>query len=907
MTRTRRLAMIVLGWLPVALHGCAERETVEGPGGVITTGQRVTPAGIQTVFDGRVEGVSFGASDDELLVLVRANTDTSGVWRIGWTENRVLGRALMYGPAGTRGTPGMQGIRVDPATGTPIVSLIGPLPVPATAAEASATPTTRPPRGVLLASVGDSALEAVTGLFGRIEVGAPAIARIGNADGQRLAVVPLTYENLLAVIDIETGTVLRKVPTGIAPFGAAIDSAGTTAWVSNWGGRRPREGDTTARAGRAPESDEVVVDARGIASTATVTRVDLTTGQPTHTIAVELHPTAVIWDERRQRVYVAAGNADAVSVIDSRTNEVTQTFRVAPFRDGTPGLAPTALALAPDGRTLYVALGGLNAVAVLDTEDGSLKGLIPTGWYPSSIALSADGTMLAVGAMLGIGSGQTPDALAAWSPQMMAPGKGYVHRYRGSVNVVPVPDEAELAAYTVAVANNAGLALADGAGERLLLPARTGVAPRAVPERPGEPSTIEHVVFIIKENRTYDQVLGDMPEGNGDPDLAIFGDSVTPNHHRLAEQFVLFDNFFATGGNSGDGHQWLTQANETDYAMWGFSGRSYPFDGTDPIAPAWGGFLWDAALDAGKSVMVFGEYAGNIFSSPGFPDRMENLESWRAGEPLGQAIHQVAPNRRLDGILAHEFPGYGLNVPDVVRARIFLNRLEEWNRAGSMPNLVLIQLPSDHTAGTRPGYSTPAACLADNDWALGQIVEALSRSRFWPSMAIFVTEDDAQNGVDHVDGHRTVSLAISPFIRRGTVDHTWYAHQSMVKTIELMLGLRPLSLFDLTAASMSASFIGPGEEPDLTPYLAVEPKQSIYEVNPPVIALRGPARKAALESARMNFAEYDAAPSDALNRILWHTAKGWNTPYPAERHSLFFPLAVDLADEEREMEEAGST
>jgi hypothetical protein len=338
--------------------------------------------------------------------------------------------------------------------------------------------------------------------------------------------------------------------------------------------------------------------------------------------------------------------------------------------------------------------------------------------------------------------------------------------------------------------------------------------------------------------------------------------------------------------------------------MWGFSGRSYPYEGSDPIAPAWGGFLWNAALDAGKSVMIFGEYAGN-FASSGFPGRIENLAAWRDGQPLAKPIHQVAPNHSLNAILAHEFPGFGLSVPDVVRARIFLARLDTWNRTGSMPDLVMIQLPGDHTSGTSPGTSTPAAAVADNDWALGQIVEALSASPFWPSMAILVVEDDAQNGVDHVDGHRTVALAISPFIRRGSVDHTWYAQQSMVKTIELMLGLRPLSLFDLTATSMRASFIGPDEEPDPTPYVAVEPRQSIYEVNPQATALRGAARDAAMQSVRMNFSNLDAAPTDALNRILWHTAKGWDTPYPAERHSLFFPMAVDLADEERALEEAG--
>jgi hypothetical protein len=406
------------------------------------------------------------------------------------------------------------------------------------------------------------------------------------------------------------------------------------------------------------------------------------------------------------------------------------------------------------------------------------------------------------------------------------------------------------------------------------------------------------VVYIVKENRTYDQIFGDMPKGNSDPRLVMYGDSVTPNHHRLANAFVLLDNFYATGGNSGDGHQWVTQANETDYAMWDFTGRSYPFEGSDPIAPASGGFIWDAALAANKSVMIFGEYAG-IFSSKNFPKRQDNLEAWRNGENFVGKIHHNAPNRRVDSLLAHEYPGYGGTVPDVVRAQIFQARLDEWNQTGSMPNLVLVQLPSDHTGGG----NTPAAWVADNDWALGKIVDGLSHSRFWDSMAIFVVEDDAQGGVDHVDGHRTVALAISPYVKRGTVDNTWYAQQSMVKTIELILGLRPMSVFDLIATSMSASFVGPKAKPDLTPYLAVEPKQSIYEENPPVKSLQGPAREAAELVSRMNFRDLDAAPSDTLNRILWHLAKGWDTPYPEAKQSLFFPMSVDLSDDERQLDD----
>jgi hypothetical protein len=236
-----------------------------------------------------------------------------------------------------------------------------------------------------------------------------------------------------------------------------------------------------------------------------------------------------------------------------------------------------------------------------------------------------------------------------------------------------------------------------------------------------------------------------------------------------------------------------------------------------------------------------------------------------------------------------------------------LAHLRDWEQAGSMPDLVMAVLPNDHTVGTSPGWCTPRACVADNDWALGMIVEGLTRSRFWPTMAIFVVEDDAQNGVDHIDGHRTVALAISPYTRRGVVDSTFYSQPSMVKTIELILGLPAMSVFDLVATDMRASFIGPAERPDVTPYTALEPAVSLNEINQRVGAIRGPdaadRRRAALASARMRFDIPDAAPSDRLNRILWHDARGWSTPFPGVRQSLFFPMSRDLADDEREERE----
>jgi hypothetical protein len=497
------------------------------------------------------------------------------------------------------------------------------------------------------------------------------------------------------------------------------------------------------------------------------------------------------------------------------------------------------------------------------------------------LAVSSDGKYLAVSTLFGIGSG--------WRGE---PHRRHVHARRGSVSVIAVPDDAQLASYTTAVAENNHLAIGPSASrERRSAKAR----PVAIPTRAGEPSLIEHVVYIIKENRTYDQVFGDIPRGNGDPSLVMFGEDVTPNHHRLADQFVLLDNFYATGGNSGDGHQWVTQANETAYCLWpGYRGRSYPFDGTDPIAYSHSGFIWDAALSMKKTVRVYGEFAGRLREP--IKRRMQLFESWKNGEDLTREWNIEAPLKPLNKILAPNYPPYSQGIPDVVRAQIFLADLKKWQQQGAMPNLVILQLPCDHTWGTTAGANTPRAFVADNDLALGQIVEALSKSRFWKKMAILVVEDDAQAGVDHVDGHRTVALAISPYIRRGHIDSTFYSQPSMLKTIELILGLPTLSLFDLIANDMRASF---RNDPNFTAYEAVQPKQDLFEMNPPVQALSGPARQAALDSAQMRFDVPDAAPTERLNRILWHTIRGWETPYPQVRQAVFAPLSLDIEDEDR--------
>jgi YVTN family beta-propeller protein len=828
--------------------------------GVVTTRQGITPAGVPTVFTGKVHGVTFGATAEEVIVL-----GATHLYRMDWKTNRVLAQTPLDGG------PGLQSVRWD---STARRVLAGVLRKGSSRADGKAR--------VQLLSFSEGGKTVAGDDLGTSIAGSLDVASRPNSKGQRLAVLALTAGNRMAVIDVEKNVRLGEVATGIAPFGAVIARDGSAAYVSNWGGRVPKSGDLTAPTGESPNADKVVIDERGVASTGTITRIDLNTMTATHTIPAELHPTAIVWDEPRHRLYVANGNKDSVTVIDTERQSVVRTIAVQPFAVKAAGIAPSALAVSGDGQTLYVACAGINAVAVVRTASGQLEGMIPTAWFPNALALSGDGTKLAVGSMLGAGSG--------WRD---APAQRFVHAYRGIVSVVELPDSAQLAGYTTAVAENNHLRLASaGAAPAPVKPASQAVA---IPARAGDPSLIEHVVYIIKENRTYDQVLGDMPQGNGDPSLVMFGRDVTPNQHRLSEQFVLLDNFYATGGNSANGHQWVTQAAETAYTLWpGYAGRSYPFDGNDPIAYASGGFLWDYALARNKTVRVYGEF----LPTQRLPNsiRQSLLEGWKNGEDFTGRWTASSPLPKLNSVVAHGFPAYTTSIPDVVRAGLFLSEFRQMEKDGRMPNLMLLQLCSNHTNGATPGVSSAKAMVADNDLALGQIVEAISKSRFWAKTAIFVVEDDAQNGVDHVDGHRTVALAVSPYTRRGHVDSTFYSTQSMVKTIELILGLPTMSLFDLIANDMRNSFTG---APDLTAYQTETPKQSLFEQNPKLQALKGKAREAALDSMRMRFDVPDAAPTERLNRILWHQVRGWNTPYPGARNAVFAPLSLDLDDDER--------
>ena len=458
------------------------------------------------------------------------------------------------------------------------------------------------------------------------------------------------------------------------------------------------------------------------------------------------------------------------------------------------------------------------------------------------------------------------------------------HQYSGSVSLVPVPPDSELPALSETVWRN----LRQERIAEALLPPRREAPARAIPERIGEASFIRHVVYVIKENRTYDQVLGDVKAGNGDSSLCIFGAKVTPNQHALASEFVLLDNTYCAGILSADGHQWSTTAIGTDYLERSFAGwpRSYPDgmgeDEADALAYSPAGFLWDNALKAGLAIRNYGEFMAPAVKwrdpkRKGAPDFLANYRTWKgqsdesvfASYPMVETIAPFSPTA---------YVGWEMTVPDQYRADFVLRELADFEKRGELPQLTIICLPNDHTSGTSPGYPTPAAHVADNDLALGRIVEGLSRSRFWPQMAIFVIEDDPQDGWDHVSGYRTTAYVASPYARRGQVVSTQYNTTSLLRTMEQILGLPPMNQFDASAVPMWDAFT---DAPDLRPFTARPANVPLDEMNPEPRALADPVRRRdALASARMNFREVDKAPEDALNRILWRAMKGTREPYP---------------------------
>jgi YVTN family beta-propeller protein len=671
--------------------------------------------------------------------------------------------------------------------------------------------------------------------------------------------VTLSRNNSLAVVSLNDSTI-KEIPLGMAPYDVLLVSP-KKAYVSNWGGRRPQNGESTYNS----SGSQVLVDPKtGIANNGSISVVDLSQNIHKKTIEVGLHPSDMILSPDHQRLYVACANSDIVTVIDTGKDKVVEEISVHLDTDLPFGNAPNALALSADGKFLYVANGTENAICVIQIgKPSQIIGSIPTGWYPGSVILNKSGEILYVANVKGIGSrNQRTDR------------PGYnTHDHMGSVSIIPVPGKKKLQEMTTIVHQN-------NSYSRMLNelhPTTNSKEKVAIPVLPSQTSFFKHVVYIIKENRTYDQVFGDMPQGNGDTSLVHFGREVTPNHHLLAETFVLMDNFYCSGILSADGHQWTDEAYVTDYLekFFGDFTRSYPYDGDDALAYASSGFIWDNVLRHGLTFRNYGEFVDAIIE-PKEATFMDMYRDYKNGTKQVK-IHAKANLEQLIPYLCPTYVGFPNSVPDVYRAGEFIKELKEFEKNDNFPNFNIMLLPNDHTSGTRPGRPTPRAAVADNDLALGQIVEAISKSKFWKETCIFVTQDDPQAGLDHVDGHRTVGMVISPYTKRGKVISTYYSQINMVRTMENILGIPPMNQLDLTAESMHECF---SDTPDFRPYQAVPNIIPLDEINPELESLNGVRRYWAEKSMAQDLTDVDRIDEDTFNRIIWHAVKGYDRPYP---------------------------
>lgn len=631
----------------------------------------------------------------------------------------------------------------------------------------------------------------------------------------------------VAVFDAASRALLTRIPVEISPYQLIFSTDGTRLFVSNWSSR-------------------------------SVSIIDTATNQVIATLQVGANPNDMALSADG-RLFVACSADNSVHVIDTKTLTVTERVLTTLHPFSPQGSTPNGVTIDPKRNRLYVANADNNNVAVIDIAKpgrSDVLGFIPTGWYPAALTIAEKGDALYIG--VAKGQAGSADRHIQNTALKDVSGETIPSAIISKIERFSLIDlDRHLSAYTKQTLANSPY------NDSLLAKARPSKTPSVIPSRVGAGSPIKHVIYIIRENRTYDQVLGDLPGANGDPSLTIFGEKVTPNAHALARQFGTFDNFYADGEVSVDGHSWSTSAYATDFTekMWPANYGGHSKVSKAPASIPVGGHLWDLARSKGLTYRSYGEYA--VLSADG-------------------KTMEAAPG--IDGLVGHvapDFLGFGRNVRDTENVKVFLREFDEFEAAFEsadpnkrLPNFTVMHLSEDHTRGTKPGAFTPTAAVANNDWALGQLVERVSRSKYWAQTAIFVVEDDAQDGPDHVDARRTVALAISPYSRLGKVDSTLYSTSSMVRSIELLLGLPPMSQFDAAATPLYAAF---GDKLDLTPYTALAPLVNVNAKNP--VTAWG-----AEESDKMNFAEVDRVPMGRLNEIIWRSVKGADTPMPSPIH-----------------------
>jgi DNA-binding beta-propeller fold protein YncE len=662
-----------------------------------------------------------------------------------------------------------------------------------------------------------------------------------SPDG-RLLYAAMLYRDEIAVVNPQSGMVVDRFKTGRRPYRILFHPDGKSFFVSSW-------------------------------TSGSVYHQQTSNGDRLATIRLGPHTTDMLWLPKREgaegnyaaRLFVTAGNTNNVYVVGvspAKDLAPLETINVALSVHQPAGMTPSALAANAAGTRLYVVCSDANAVAVADIgeERSRVAGFIPTGWYPTAVRSLADGRLVVLNGrgLRSYSNPNGPNPTRRVAPvHEGGPVIDYVGRIQtGTASVIAPFDDVALAEYTRSVQANSLYrdAKLDDAG-----------VPRGnpVPTVPGASSPIEHVIYVIKENRTYDQVLGDLKTANGEPSLVLFGEEITPNHHKLAREFVTLDNFYVNADVSADGHNWSTAAIAPDYVqkMWpnSYAGRRkhYDYEGQEPTTSAPAGRLWNNALAAGLTIRNYGWWCTN--KPKAAPDGIQI-----------EAVRDAA----LRPFTNMKYRSFDLEYLDTERVKVFLDDLAGFERSGAMPRLIFLRLGNDHTSGTSAGHFDPRSMVADNDAALGMAIEALSKSRFWARTAVFILEDDAQNGADHVDSHRSPAFVISPYTRRGIVDSTLYNTAAMLRTIELILGLQPMTMFDAAARPMWASF---SETPNASAYTAEKPRIPLDRRNP----VDAPA---AARSARLDFDEADRADDDELNDILWRAIRGSDPPAPVRSY-----------------------